>query len=110
MDDLVPLEEFDYHNNKMGCLLKESMDEVFFHGVSVSHVTLSDMSMMVKPPVRNKDTSINRTAGTTVIIERRAGTQQPQFSRLVIWCPVSCSCVCSMSCVGFPFFLLNSPS
>ena len=38
--DLVPLEEFDYHNKKMGCLLKESMDEVFFLGVSVSHVTL----------------------------------------------------------------------
>ena len=37
----MPLEEFDYHNKKMGCLLKESMDEVFFHGVSVSHVTLS---------------------------------------------------------------------
>ena len=26
----MPLEEFDYHNKKMGCLLKESMDEVFF--------------------------------------------------------------------------------
>ena len=25
----MPLEEFDYHNKKMGCLLKESMDEVF---------------------------------------------------------------------------------
>ena len=54
--DLVPLEEFDYHNKKMGCLLKESMDEVFFHGVSVSHVTLSDVSMMVTPPVRNEGT------------------------------------------------------
>ena len=65
--DVVPLEEFDYHNKKMGCLLKESMDEVFFHGVSVSHVTLSDMSMMVTPPVRNEDTSINRAAGTPLI-------------------------------------------
>ena len=65
--NLVPLEEFDYHNKKMGCLLKERMDEVFFHGVTVSHETLSDVNMMITPPVRNEDTSINRTAGTTVI-------------------------------------------
>ena len=54
--DLLPLEKFECHNNKMGCLLKESMDEVFFHGVTVSHVTLSDVNMMVTPPVRNERT------------------------------------------------------
>ena len=56
--DLVPLEQFDYGNKKLGCLLQESMDEVFFLGVTVSHVTVlvSDVSMMVIPPVRNEDT------------------------------------------------------
>ena len=43
-DELVPVEDFNYHNKKMGCLLKESMDKVFFHGVSVSHETLSDVN------------------------------------------------------------------
>ena len=35
--DLVPLEQFDYRNKKLGCLLQESMDEVSFLGVTVSH-------------------------------------------------------------------------
>ena len=34
--DLVPLEEFDYGNDKLGCLLQESMDETYFLGISVS--------------------------------------------------------------------------
>ena len=38
--DLVSLEQFDYGNKKLGCLLQESMDEVFFLGVTVSHVTM----------------------------------------------------------------------
>ena len=33
--DLVPLEEFDYLNEKMGCVLKTSMDEVLFAGITV---------------------------------------------------------------------------
>ena len=33
--DLVPLELFDYRNKKLGCLLKESMDETDFLGISV---------------------------------------------------------------------------
>ena len=33
--DLVPLEMFDYRNKKLGCLLKESMDETNFLGISV---------------------------------------------------------------------------
>lgn len=33
--DLVPLEQFDYRNKKLGCLLRESMDETDFLGISV---------------------------------------------------------------------------
>ena len=35
--ELVPLEEFDYHNEKLGCLIQESMDELKFLGISVSY-------------------------------------------------------------------------
>ena len=45
--DLVPLEQFDYGNKKLGCLLQESMDEVFFLGVTVSHATVSHEGMIV---------------------------------------------------------------
>ena len=34
--DLVPLENFTYHNKKMGCILKESIAETEFKGVTVS--------------------------------------------------------------------------
>ena len=33
--DIVPLEDFDYSNEKMGCILKQSMRNVQFDGVSV---------------------------------------------------------------------------
>lgn len=33
---LVPLEFFDYANEKMGCILRQSIDEVEFSGVTVS--------------------------------------------------------------------------
>ena len=34
--DLVPLEEFDYYNAKMGCVLQESFSETSFMGITVS--------------------------------------------------------------------------
>ena len=34
--ELVPLEEFDYHNDKMGCVLRRSMGNVDFAGITVS--------------------------------------------------------------------------
>ena len=34
--DLVPLEEFDYSNAKMGCVLNESFLETSFMGITVS--------------------------------------------------------------------------
>ena len=34
--DLVPLEYFNYTNQKLGCLIHESMDEIKFLGISVS--------------------------------------------------------------------------
>ena len=35
--DLVPLEEFNYTNQKIGCILRKSISEVQFDGLSVSH-------------------------------------------------------------------------
>ena len=34
--DLVPLEQFDYTNQKVGCLLRQSFAEVNFLGITVS--------------------------------------------------------------------------
>jgi hypothetical protein len=33
--ELVPLEEFDYLNDKMGCVLHRSFQEVSFSGITV---------------------------------------------------------------------------
>ena len=33
--DIVPLEDFDYSNEKMGCIFKQSMQSVQFDGLSV---------------------------------------------------------------------------
>lgn len=33
--EIVPLEEFDYFNEKMGCILKQSFGQVNFEGLSV---------------------------------------------------------------------------
>ena len=34
--DLVPLEEFDYTNEKVGCILRQGFAEVNFYGFTVS--------------------------------------------------------------------------
>ena len=34
--DLVPLEEFDYTNEKVGCILRQGFAEVNFTGITVS--------------------------------------------------------------------------
>ena len=34
--ELVPLEMFDYHNEKLGCIMKQSYDKVMFTGITVS--------------------------------------------------------------------------
>jgi hypothetical protein len=34
--ELVPLESFDYRNNKMGCVLLKSFQQVNFRGITVS--------------------------------------------------------------------------
>ena len=34
--ELVPLEMFDYGNEKLGCIMRQSYDEVMFTGVTVS--------------------------------------------------------------------------
>ena len=33
---LVPLEDFDYMNGRMGCVLRKSFHQVHFHGITVS--------------------------------------------------------------------------
>ena len=35
--ELVPLEHFDYLNDKMGCVLRNSFQHVSFRGITVSH-------------------------------------------------------------------------
>ena len=34
--ELVPLEMFDHANEKLGCIIRKSFDEVMFTGVTVS--------------------------------------------------------------------------
>ncbi len=36
LGELVPLENFDYMNDKMGCVLRKSFQQVNFHGITVS--------------------------------------------------------------------------
>jgi len=35
--ELVPLEDFDYLNDRMGCVLRDSFQHVSFRGITVSH-------------------------------------------------------------------------
>ena len=34
--DLVPLEDFDYRNERLGCIMKQSMSNLNFAGLTVS--------------------------------------------------------------------------
>ena len=34
----MPLEKFDYHNEVMGCVLRKSMENVDFEGITVSNI------------------------------------------------------------------------
>ena len=38
--ELVPLEQFDYSNDKMGCIMIKSFSQVNFTGITVSLLTL----------------------------------------------------------------------
>ena len=46
--EMVPLEEFDYSNDKMGCILKQSMGSVEFEGFSVSWESCIEYLFVVK--------------------------------------------------------------
>ena len=37
---LVPLEMFNYGNEKLGCVLQESIDDLRFLGISVSYICM----------------------------------------------------------------------
>ena len=51
LGDLVPLEEFDYSNEKLGCILKSSMDEVSFIGVTVRMLNYKTQVYMHRYPM-----------------------------------------------------------
>ena len=42
--ELVPLERFDYLNERMGCVLRRSLSDVSFKGVTVSHSNVNQMA------------------------------------------------------------------
>ena len=44
--ELVPLEEFDYQNEKMGCVLRKSLHDVSFTGVTVSHKKIKQRALI----------------------------------------------------------------
>ena len=46
--DLVRLEYFNYTNQKLGCLLQESMDEIKFLGISVSF-SIAHWQILLQP-------------------------------------------------------------
>ena len=41
LGELVPLEEFDYSNQLMGCVLQDSIQKVKFLGLSVSYASVN---------------------------------------------------------------------
>ena len=47
---LVPLEEFDYSNDKMGCLLAKSFSEVNFMGITVSNTCFAYNNQVLFQP------------------------------------------------------------
>ncbi|CAI8027310.1 hypothetical protein GBAR_LOCUS15626 [Geodia barretti] len=49
--ELVPLERFDYSNDKLGCLLLESLDQLYFLGIS-GNVTFDEQGDRVSNTVR----------------------------------------------------------
>ena len=57
--ELVPLEKFDYLNERMGCVLRKSLYGISFTGVTVSHTT-----MMWVQYVSNKDRPYHHGIGT----------------------------------------------
>ena len=44
--ELVPLEKFDYLNDKMGCVLRKSFHQVSFHGITVSHCSCNSLLLI----------------------------------------------------------------
>ena len=55
--DLVPLEKFNYQNEKMGCVLRKSIGNVHFPGITVSLVAMAisllPMSMLASHFLRD---------------------------------------------------------
>lgn len=44
--DIVPLEEFNYTNQKLGCILQESIAETQFTGITVSYYSCHNMRIV----------------------------------------------------------------
>ena len=52
---LVPLEKFDYLNDRMGCVLRNSFQQVSFRGITVSHPSCSIGISPVVPNITDRD-------------------------------------------------------
>ena len=44
--ELVPLERFHYLNNRMGCVLRKSFQQVSFRGITVSHCSCNSLLLI----------------------------------------------------------------
>ena len=51
--DLVPLEMFEYSNEKLGCVMAQSLDEVKFTGVTVNNSNFCNKNWMDNFSFRN---------------------------------------------------------
>ena len=47
---LVPLEEFDYQNERMGCVLRRGFSQVHFSGITVRLLLYKDMNIYTNIP------------------------------------------------------------
>ncbi len=52
--ELVPLEHFDYLNDMMGCVLRNSFQQVNFRGITVSFLIANTSSLIWWTPCKNQ--------------------------------------------------------
>ena len=57
--DIVPLEDFDYSNEKMGCILRQSIGSIKFDGLSVSHMFYNVCWVFLLNSIQNENIYLN---------------------------------------------------
>ena len=57
--DIVPLEDFDYSNEKMGCILRQSIGSITFDGLSVSHMFYNVCWVFLLNRTQNENICLN---------------------------------------------------